>query len=313
MSIQNQMDYLFKKAHPALDEDFRVISETFDVPSGCKLRKQMSSQSRQNYEISLSRKNVKKCPLCNSVEGLIFEDSLIFTPDPVPFTYGHMLIRPLKNSSNHNKATIPRIKKIHKDELACRTEITKQDITAILKFVEEEKSYMILQSESGSGASIPEHIHAHCFLKKRFDFPLLRFIKPQESLCLSNVKILPELTFGVAVSGCSEYIATSFERLDELCSFPVNRIFFWDQSIKQLTGVFIPRSAEFPQSIGRLGGSRVWKFGCFEVLGLFDVKTEYLFDSLTVEQLIQALKETTIQNPKDKERLLFGLKEVMCI
>jgi hypothetical protein len=92
-----------------------------------------------------------------------------------------------------------------------------------------------------------------------------------------------------------------FVGLRDEFGLPSNHVIWVDESFGGLVGVYVPRVREQPVVQGNV--LHEWKFGVFEVLGLYDVKTEHRFQTLTAEQASAATESATVSSKSMRARM----------
>lgn len=264
-----------------------------------------SGLDRRQYEEDLRLYEAaghRYCRVCQRTraKGLVYRDRLAIVPDPYPFFAHHMLLLPTHpdliddtfRSIGHNikKGLIDGCRLLHR-EFA-----TTGDFRVMAQLAEEAPSYMITQSVRGSGASIPEHIHAHAFPQTSSNFPLFtkRCFEPME--LATNAWVMDSLSYGVALEGGPADIADRMTGWVQRFGVPCNHYFRADESFGSLVGLLVPRRRETPPrpALVRAAG---WSFGAFEVLGLYDAKTEEIFEKLSFQDAYCATRSVTLSRP----------------
>jgi hypothetical protein len=257
----------------------------------------MRGQEHESTQIVTPTPTPARCRLCWPQDSIVYLDRLAITPDHDPFFPFHMLIRPVRPSRTDTPiAALRSLRRrlVKPAQLDCRSYFTEADIAALGHLAMDAPDYVVTQSMDGSGASIPEHIHAHAFLKSQTDFPLLT------RSCFSRLDGAPNvwtnrrLTYAVLVRGAPEVIAAAFASMRDSCAMPSNHYFRVDNAFRGLVGAYVPRAAALPPT-GRIAAAG-WLLGAFEVLGLFDATTEDLFCTLSAAEAAAAIASVTLHD-----------------
>lgn len=244
------------------------------------------------------------CRLCWPQESIVYHDRLAIAPDQGPFFPFHMLVRPVRPP---RAGTLPAVRDglrrglVTTDHLDCRPHFTETDIAALGHLVLDAPDYRVTQSMDGSGASIPEHTHAHAFPKSHTSFPLLA------SDCFKPLKDVPhvwatrQLTYAILIRGTPEVIAAAFSSMRDACALPSNHCLHVDDAFGGLVGVYVPRVAALPLAgpFAAVG----WRLGAFEVLGLFDAATEAVFHTLSGAEATAAIASVTLRDERIRRRV----------
>lgn len=264
----------------------------------------LSGMERQEYEASIremeEQGDTVTCRLCWGSQGIVYRNELAITADDTPFFPNHMLLRPLKEgSANTDRLPLSEhvtVGWIDKDELDCRDWFHPDDIKTMAQLV-TESGYMVTQAMRGSGASIKKHIHGHAFPDTITDFPLLdrRLFRPVQQKNGVSIYSVREPSYFLAVVAHEEQIAEAFSGLRDHFGYASNNIIKIDHPGGTL-GVYVPRVKETPSGIIY----EDWKFGVFEVLGLFDVKTRAQYKNLDYESLYRAVMDVTVHDPHEQ-------------
>lgn len=297
LDLQKVMDYSFNVKHNNLSlvakSKSRIVSNKESV-----FELFLSGMKKQEYKeyIINNKVSVEDCLLCRPCNSIVYKNYLSIVPDDYPFFPYHLLIRPLKPIILNNKSSTSINKDVKLIELKsidfdCRNYFNALDIKFMAQLV-LETDYMITQSMNGSGASIPKHIHAHAIKQIVTKFPLL--LQNKNRIAYSNdgvsVAILEQPTFALVFQGSPDFISTEIAILSERFGFVSNHLIYKESG--KLIGIYVPRVKESPNSENFKG----WKFGAFEVLGLFDVKKNDQFFVLNYDDLFEAIKDVTIQD-----------------
>ena len=75
----------------------------------------------------------------------------------------------------------------------------------------------------------------------------------------------------------------SFSALQEVNDLPANFCFIFDKFHNKPMGIYIPRTSEIPSKLSIPRDRNIWKFGTFEVMGLFDAKDDSTFENSVEE------------------------------
>jgi len=305
MSLLDIVQKLFEDYHPNLHSDYQIEKRSLITPEGQELLIQRSTLSRKSYEYAINNPVNNLCPLCADRKGLVVNSQFVVVPDNIPFTFSQMVILPLKKVNNTKNDNFHYdVRSVTKKEHHCRPNLNINDLEGFTRLISLVPDLMITQSELGSGASIPRHIHAHLFPKKRFSFPLLAncFFIPINNT--PEILINTNITFALGVYGNPAKVTFYLDLFRQCSDLPANRIFYWNDNYSKVMGIYIPRTNEIPPSIGYIKDGNVWRFGCFEVLGLFDVKSDKLFETITATDLKKAINETTLQDHHKRQQLI---------
>jgi hypothetical protein len=301
MILQRLMEYTYNVRHER-SELMAKLHHRYE-PAGDEhgFELFLSGMKRQEYEESNRAYEVRgdlRCRLCWSEDSIIYQDHLAITADWIPFFPYHMLMRPLREDAVIGGLVVGKdIKLMHVDveQLDCRHYFTARDLEVMANLV-LETDYLATQAMRGSGASVPEHVHSHAFKKTETDFPLLNIrhfeLLRQRDDTLAFVMRKP--SYAVLIQGDSAFIGEVFEKLRDHFGYPSNHIITVDETFGGLIGVYVPRVREVPEDEVFTG----WKFGVFEVLGLFDVKTERQYAELKYPDLWEAIQNVTLHEPR---------------
>jgi len=163
---------------------------------------------------------------------------------------------------------------------------------------------------AGSGASIPEHIHAHLFQKHQTGFPLFEPVsfEPLPGAA-GRIWVNRHVTYGILISGTAELIATVIAGLRDEFGCASNHYLKTDPAWGGLVGLYVPRVHALP-AVGRLEEAD-WKFGAFEVLGLFDAKTPEIYETLTTDEACRGIRSVTLQDPTQQRAMETCARELV--
>ncbi len=312
MNIQQVMEKAYRDRHlgPAPKTE---IAGRYEPDGDVNHFRLFMAEKRQEYIKQLGRLqrrvSVKKnCPLCRSYQAIIYSDHLILCPDTFPMYDYHMLIVPLKKGvvldfelTNDSY----RLACVTKDMLDCREYPIKEDIDAEVKLV-QSTDYMVMQSMCGSGASVPEHIHAHAFKRSLMKFPLLKedkFCKLSYTSTMNVMKI-ESPSYGFLIHGDSDQYGTIIDGFFKAVGLPFNLLI--TEFAQNVSILFFPRVREIPHDPIYEG----WQFGVTEMLGLFEAKTHKQFNNLTYDRLCQGLQDTTVQDPVMRQQIENSLVQI---
>lgn len=309
----NNKDHLTQRL---MDYSFRIVFANDELINKVKSRLE-KEKGKPDFELYISGMELEKsrtylqrrsgdsigsCRLCYPRDSIIYRKYLAITPDDFPFYKYHMLLRPLKKGFDKtNYVQIDqRIGLLHvnKYHLDCRDYFTSEDVK-IMSMLVQDTDYLITQSMKGSGASIPEHIHAHAIKRNDLSFPLLD-ISLFNQIYLSqdiNIFVLRLPSYAICIQSNPDIISHLFGCLSKRMNLPSNHIFCFNEKFGGLIGVYIPRIKEIPTGSKFYG----WQFGAFEVLGLFCIKTLEVYYSLRYQELSNAIKEVTLHD-YDKQK-----------
>ncbi|MEI7695159.1 MAG: hypothetical protein WCI64_05885 [Chlorobium sp.] len=264
----------------------------------------LSGMQRQYYEEcnrQYKSTNQSWNRLAFSQNSLVYRSQMALAPDGFPFFPYHFLLRPV-DPAKLDEEFIDfglddfKFGMTTSNHLDLRRQFKYDDVVNMAKFVKTLPSFMINQSMDGSGASIEENIHAHAFRANETKFPLFN---PGCTSPVSDCSVLwaiDKITFGIVVSGTPEDIAQVFIDLRNEFHFPSNHYIQTRDDFGGLTGLYIPRTKIMPDGLKFVDAD--WKFGAFEVLGLFDAKNMELYESLTSNEAEEAIRSVTIQDDK---------------
>jgi hypothetical protein len=302
MNLTTLMRQMYDAVHASDGRVAKSASRTLTgiAPVECEIF--LSGMRRQKYEeknrtYSLSGRT--DCRLCWPDTSLVFRDRVAISPDSFPFFPYHMLLRPVRPESvkDSDFELIGQDLKhglITPEHLDCRDGFTREDLATFGALVEEAPDYIITQSMRGSGASIPEHIHAHAFLKTQTRFPLLEKSCFRQLPQDGRIWVNDHVGYGLLVRGTADFIADVFVLMRAEFKLPSNHYIRMDEDFGGLIGLYVPRTRNLP-SITRLATAD-WKFGAFEVVGLYDAKTADLYETLTSEEACRATSSVTVQD-----------------
>ena len=277
----------------------------------------LSGMRRQDYEAANRRYDQRgdsHCRLCGTRprQGLIYREQLAIIPDAMPFFPHHMLLRPTAHaavsSPTDEGPTLSRgpVAGAHLDH---RDHVLAEDLLTMARLCVDAPSYMVTQAMRGSGASIPEHIHAHAFPRAATRFPLLEDAVDTLRGSNSPCETIADPSFGVIVRADPEHTALSLAALQRALELPVN-FYLWVEDDLGLVGAGIPRVAELPSgpvALAEIG----WKFGAFEVAGLYDAKTEDIYWTMTAADAIEATRSVTVQDPRQQRRAIAVVADIV--
>lgn len=302
ISLNEMMCEMYELAHPLDDRVAKKENRHLPIAGPVDFEVFLSGMQRQEYEArnrEYEAAGRKECRLCWARESLVYYDQMAIAPDGIPFFPYHMLLRPVRPECIDLTFEIVslNVKRgvVEKAHLDCRAEFCFEDIVTMGRLVQDAEHYMITQSMGGSGASISEHIHAHAFLKMQTDFPLLNraYFTPLQGT--TNVWVNNKhVTYGLLIRDEPEVIATVFVALRDQFGLPSNHYLRVDDAFGGLIGLYVPRVEQVP-ALPRIADAD-WKFGAFEVLGLYDAKTPELYQTLTAEEACAATSSVTLQD-----------------
>jgi hypothetical protein len=261
----------------------------------------LSGMQRQDYE-ERNRRYLETGQKWNRLafpqQSVVFRNQTAIAPDEIPFFRNHSLLRPviperIDGSFQDLIFRELRVGWITEKHLDLRGNFIFRDLVNMAAIVERVSSYTVSQSMEGSGASIPEAVHAHAFPKNATNFPLFNRSCVSTDGCCSGQWAIVEITFGVIVAGSAEEIAQVFVDLRDEFQFPSNHYFQVRNDFGGLVGLYVPRTQEKPGVASLEEGD--WKFGAFEVLGLFDAKNEEIYNTLTNSEAEEAIRSVTVQ------------------
>jgi hypothetical protein len=297
------MREMYELAHPPDSRVAKRETRRLAVGGPVDFEVFLSGMRRQQYEadnLAYEAAGRTNCRLCWQQESLLYRNELAIAPDSHPFFPYHMLLRPVRPQQIDPTFEVVgrQVKRgsVGRQQLDCRPDFSFEDIVSLCRLVQAAPDYMVTQSMRGSGASIPEHIHAHAFLKTQTDFPLLNracFVRLEGA---RDVWVNRHVTYGLLVKGAPEPIARLFVALREQGGFHSNHYLKVDDAFGGSIGLYVPRVRQvppFPRFVD-------WKFGAFEVLGLYDVKTPELYRTLTADEACAATRSVTLQDRRSQ-------------
>jgi hypothetical protein len=284
VDIQQVMEKTYKDMYPG-PAPITEIMGRYEPESGSNRFRLFMTERRQEYikrlkeEKPRGKGRERECPLCYSSHAIVYDDHLVINPDPFAMYDYHMLIRPMKEDVDPRSYELIngsyRLAYIAEDMLDCREYPTIRDIDAEVRLV-EDTDYMVMQSMRGSGASVPEHIHAHAFKKNLMRFPLLEVGNFREIYCAGRIRIMRTEgpSYGLLIQGDSSKYGTVIGKLFNIWKFPFNLLL--TQVSQYTVAMYFPRVKETPSG-----------------------------------QLCQGLRETTIQDQKTRERVEESLIQIL--
>lgn len=290
--------------HPPDERRSKLRRRFLKSPALENLEVFLSGMQRQHYEAynhQYQNMNQTWNRLAFSKDSLVYRNQVALAPDGIPFFPYHFLLRPVDPTKLDEQFIESglvdfRFGLVTSEHLDVRRHFTYEDVINMAKLVKTFPSYMVSQSMEGSGASIEENIHAHAFPAKETKFPLFNPSCASEIYRCSNLWFIDEITFGIIVSGTPEDIAHVFNDLRNEFQLPSNHYIQARNDFDGLTGLFVPRTQRIPNVL-RLAEAD-WKFGAFEVLGLFDAKNEEIYNTLTSDEGEEAIRSVTVQDFK---------------
>ena len=299
------MQEMYDRAHPPNGRTAKRCRRSLFVEGPVYFEIFLSGMERQEYEARTREHepaNGKDCRLCWPEESLIYRGKVAIAPDLTPFFPYHMLLKPVITECIDSTfvTVLPNVRQgfVRKEHLDCRPAFSFEDIAVMGYLVREEDEYIISQSMAGSGASIPEHIHAHAFLKSQTDFPLLNRSCFTRLPRTDNIWVNTHHTYGILIRDEPEVIAEIFVEIRNKLGLSSNHYFKTDDAFGGLIGLYVPRVKQVP-SVPSIAQAD-WKFGAFEVLGLYDAKTAELYQTLKTEELCRATCSVTLQDKESR-------------
>jgi hypothetical protein len=296
------MREMYEAANPPDDRVAKAASRSLRVGAPVEFEIFLSGMKRQKYEAQ-NRAYVESgdtaCRLCWGQWSLIFQDRLAVAPDSFPFFPYHMLLRPVlpeRIAADRFETLAPDIKRgfVTKADLDCRDAFTDADIATLCALVEAAPEFMVTQSMRGSGASIPEHIHAHAFLRSQTRFPLLQRRCFHACVGSPHAWVNTHVSYVLVLCGAGASLARIIASLHGRFRIASNHYIQIDADFGGLAVGYVPRTATVP-AVPRLATAE-WKFGAFEVLGLYDAKTSELYETLSADEACSATRSVTVQD-----------------
>jgi hypothetical protein len=256
---------------------------------------------RHEYNRRCKQKaHAEKCALCEEMlEGIVFLDRLLIVPDPVPFARDHFLLRFLRPPAEVEPRTLFESRHVTQAEHVHREGLLATDISSCLMLAQATGDLVCL-SMRGSGASVPEHIHAHAFrpgLSGSLTLPLLgppavRFRRDTGDVRLS---LTTTPAFGTLLQGSPACLAQRLARTVDELRVPVNVVAGQGGPFRETWLLVFWRRKECPSHpLFRDDETGCWRFGFSEMLGLFEVKSLRQLQELTPAVLEEAMREATI-------------------
>ncbi len=264
---------------------------------------------RREYNIRKGGPPITECYLCTRMlSGILMRGKTFIVPDPVPFAAQHFLLRFVNNASNGRMRGPPGRVQLTAANQEHRELLTADDIDSCVGLA-RETGFLICQSMRGSGASVPNHIHAHAFKQGVSDALSLPWldraavdrVHSEAVLALSRT-LTPSYGTLIETEHCN--IGSRIARVFGALRIPFNFVAgFGKPFLKHWVLVFW-RTRESP--LHPLFSDAVtgrWKFGFSEMLGLFEFKSEEQFVGLNKEILDRSLAETTVCDESLRERI----------
>jgi len=219
-SLSTLMRSMYDERHPEDGRIGKLMSRKLQTGGVVDLEVFFSGMRRQEYErkneaIDLSRQRGEQvpCRLCFSSSSLMYHCRLAITPDEVPFFPYHMLLRPITpkafDTSFKSLGRNLKLGLIEKHHLDCRPGFNYEDIVVMSSLVKDARDYMVTQSFGGSGASVPEHVHAHAFPKNQTGFPLIHRVCFTRLRGTDSIWVNRHITYAILVRGNPDH-ATFF-------------------------------------------------------------------------------------------------------
>ena len=321
-SVSNRLMRMYDIAIPHDRQKAKQLSRSMTSSAPQKFEVFLSGMRRQK-NVDLNRIYQKRGASLNklgfSQYSIIYKNQMAIAPDGTPIFPYHFLFRPVVSDCINElfkqlDLDDLKIGEVSEGHLDLRPEFSFDDIMHMSEFVQRVPSFMISQSMIGSGASIPNAIHAHAFPVKTTEFPLFSSYCASSGFDLPGLLALDQITFGIIVTGTPFEIACVFMALTKEFKLPSNHYFQYRTDFNGLTGLYIPRTSEIPM-VERLAEAE-WCFGAFEVLGLFDAINEDIYHTLTTEEAEEAIKSVTVQAPDLRnefiKKAVSVLKELKC-
>jgi glycosyltransferase involved in cell wall biosynthesis len=258
-------------------------------------------RNRRRHEYNRSsqaRTHDGPCALCAEQPcGIVFLDRVLVVPDPTPFASGHFLLRFL--SGTPEPRSLFESRRVAPSEHAHREDLTATDIVGGLMLAQATGD-LVCFSMRGSGASFPEHVHAHAFrrgLPGSLTLPLLapsavRLLRDADEVRLSRTTTP---AFGALLQGKPDALAERLVRTADALRAPVNIVAGCGAPFGGTWLLSFWRGKECPSHpLFRDEETGWWRFGFAEMLGLFEVKSLRQLEELTPTILEDAMRETTI-------------------
>jgi len=163
-------------------------------------------------------------------------------------------------------------------------------------------SFLVCQSMRGSGASVPEHIHAHAFKRCGPDplfLPLLNPTFVTKTRVAGDFRLSRFQTpaYGTLLQGASSCLGARIARVYDVLKIPFNLVAGTGRPFRESWVLVFWRTKEQPSHpifSDELMGT--WRFGFSEMLGLFEFKSDRQYNELDKTLLGEALEETTVMD-----------------
>ncbi|MDQ1248742.1 MAG: hypothetical protein QG597_3115 [Actinomycetota bacterium] len=264
---------------------------------------------RRKYNLRTSGPRIRDCYLCTRMaSGILVRGRTLVVPDPFPFAAHHFLIRFVGDA--HTESIIaPFVRtRIAAAVQEHREQLTADDIDRCLTLA-CETGFLVCESMRGSGASVPDHIHAHAFARDVPGALSLPWLKPGSvglTYQSADISLYRALTpaYGVLIETKQPDAGARVVYTSEILGLPYNLIVGYGEPFRDYWVFVFWRTRESPRHpLFCHPATGTWKFGFSEMLGLFEFKSEAQFLGLTEEILAQALLETTIADEVMRERV----------
>ncbi len=264
---------------------------------------------RREYNIRKGGAPITECYLCTRMRsGILMRGKTFIVPDPVPFAAQHFLLRFVNNASNGEMRAPSARVQLTAASQEHRELLTADDIDSCVDLA-RETGFLVCQSMRGSGASVPNHIHAHAFeqgVPDALSLPWLDraavgLVRREAALTLSR-SLTP--AYGTLIEMERGSIGSRVARVFGTLRIPFNLVAGYGEPFHNHWVFVFWRTRESP--LHPLFSDAVtgrWKFGFSEMLGLFEFKSEEQFLGLSQEILNRSLAETTVCDEALRERI----------
>ncbi len=249
------------------------------------------------------------CALCaEGLNGIVFLDRVLIVPDPVPFARGHFLLRFLRGHGEAAPRALFESRSVTEAEQDHRETLIASDVQNCL-LLAEATGDLICLSLRGSGASFPQHLHAHAFRLGRSGSLKLPQLEPSSVRLSGDVEgvrlsVSTTAAFGVLLEGQPKRVALRLIRAVNRLALPVNLVAGHGGAFPGTWCLAFWREKECPSHpLFWDHETGPWRFGFSEMLGLFEVKSVRQFDELTPDLLENALRETTVDRQALRSRI----------
>ncbi|MDO8647656.1 MAG: hypothetical protein Q7R70_04530 [Candidatus Diapherotrites archaeon] len=263
------------------DNNGNLFAEYFDESSPCRI---LEDKSGMNFKISFNKRRVSRpvfsgnnsaCPFDNRESRAHLDlERHYLTPNWYPFSKNHSMLIPFRHYS------LP----------------TLEDLRLALS-LSAKLNQTVTLNIAGSGASVKQHLHFHCFDER---LPIVSCLgKEVLSNYPKSLKIeslyYPAYCLKISGSQTAEFVHGLLEKFSQ----PYNLVFFNGFAI------FIPRKIEAP-----LEGV-AWNFGAAEIGGFLVAGSKEFFDSADNKLVCGLIAKAGFSEKKEIEILESGLLKAL--